>query len=908
MDLALPSPRSSVDCPTPTGEESPNASPRRSRDDAGSPRRSFRGKRGFFGSGSGSAGSNLEDSMAASGSLALPTIPKGKTNALLAPGASPSASFGRRTSHSFQLPKLGAEDSMLSPTRAASFNRLKGPSMESSLNRSPVSSTSNDAQSRAGQMFDLLPVARGAGLMQALVKKHRKKASQTVTVTEEPPPRRTSAEEADRARKELIRQKGARILLSIAQASRFMNTMRGQDSQTGNKAARPLTGASGRKPSQSRKSNKPKDAPDLKAGPAAGSRVALPTAADLHDLPVDLQNTFTCLAMETLRKYLYPRMLLWARRRERTRMREAHNVPRLSIDVLRRQDMFKDWPASLLEEVVSRLVVECYNKEEFIIHEDEQAGSGIYFVMTGAVQVLKKRSRDVKAIGGSNALVLVQLQPIICVGEFSFLTEEPRMASIRAVKRVDCWVLKKNDFSHFVKQLPNSVFQSVIEVAFAARNKNMHLSYPLTEKVLRECPIFRPCPSAMLQELLEGARPYAVPKNLRICRGEQLADRIYFLRNGKCGLMRQLQRRIYERRTSETLISTIKAPTAIGETAVMHGGCYGDTTMTLSTCDFWVLKKSVFDVVLRRHRGVESLMMAEARNQRQEQLAHQQNLFRECIFDIPLLREAATRQMLRTLVHRFNAHVYKPLSVVCSTTRFADRVVILYKGRIRVGPRSAESTWHKGECAGFTCVVPHRWRLAAVACDIVECLELPLPAYVQYLKLQKIYKQVVRWVKQLLFPAAFSAEVAEAAEELVAHLRTPVMYPRSTSTRVNLHEEGFSDTHYTHLEYLHTLDAPASPTGSPRGLPAHRSSASHMLLTPLAQHDMLESGRAKRLPTSWVRLSNFLWKKPFSAITTADKQGLVMAIRRTGRRRRRKSEKTIDDGSICPQTDWRSLI
>eukprot|EP00756_Hemistasia_phaeocysticola_P020029 Hpha_TRINITY_DN15696_c1_g10::TRINITY_DN15696_c1_g10_i1::g.101495::m.101495 len=729
--------------------------------------------------------------------------------------------------------------------------------------------------------------------------------------------RRSSTEEADRIRKEKIRQKVARLLFAIATCQRFINMLKPDNKDpvlAERRSERKWMKENGAAAAGAEGGVKPKE----NERQVSLSRIALPTAADLHNLPIDLQNTFTTLALETLRKYMYPKLLLWNRKQERQRMRDSHNTQRLTLDILRRQDMFKAWPDMILQDVCERAVVECYNKDEFIIHEDEQAGSGIYFVMTGSVQILKKKSRETKAIGGTNALVLVQLNPIICVGEFSFLTEEPRMASIRACTRVDCWVLKKNDFAHFVSQLPHTIFQSVIDVAFAARNKNMHLSYPLTEKILRETPIFRPCPSAMLIELLQGARPYAVPKNMKICKGDHPADKIFFLRNGRCGLMRQIGRggKIYERRPSETLIGTIKAPMVIGETAVMHGGGYGDSVMTLSTCDFWVLNKLTFDSVVRRHRGVDAMMMAEARAQRQEQLAQQQNLFRECVYEIPLLKEAATRLQLRALVHRFDAHVYKPLSVICSTTRFADRLVILYKGRVRVGAKHQEWHWAKGECAGFTCVIPHRWAQAAVAVDIVECLELPLPSYVEFLKQNKLYSYVVRWVKQLLFPAAFDPEVADAAEDLVGHLRSPPMYPRSTSTKVNLHEEGFGGSHYSHLSYLSEVqkqtESVMSIALSPKRAKIRQGSTilSSAPLTSAGQTESLESGPAKRTPNSWVRMSSFVWRKPLKQYGSTDHLGLCQALRRAGRNRRRAVETSVDPNwaRADPNEVWRDLI
>eukprot|EP01062_Namystynia_karyoxenos_P043318 TRINITY_DN3174_c0_g3_i1.p1 TRINITY_DN3174_c0_g3~~TRINITY_DN3174_c0_g3_i1.p1 ORF type:complete len:1060 (+),score=320.13 TRINITY_DN3174_c0_g3_i1:85-3264(+) len=535
-------------------------------------------------------------------------------------------------------------------------------------------------------------------------------------------------------------------------------------------------------------------------------RMALPTARDLQDLPPNLRKTFTDLANETLKKFMYPRVLLWRRRIERSRMMHhaKDTCPPMTIDILRKQAMFKSWPQPLLDELIQAVVLMCFEKDEFIIHEGEQAGSGIYFLMAGAVEVLKKKDRRDKRIGGSNAMTLARnLQPVICVGEFSFLTEEPRMASIRATMRCDCMVLKKDDFNRFVKELPVSVFEQVVEVAFGTRNKNMHLSYPMEEEVLQGCSIFRPCPSTMLRMLLDKLRPYAVPKNMTVARADaNPADRMLFLRHGKCGVMRQIMaqsRGVVE----DAYVHTLRAPCVIGDTALLHGAPNNDTIRTLSTCDFWVLWKKDFDNVLRHHERVVHLMMAEARLQRQGQLGNQQNLFRECVYDIPILKDVATRQQMRHLVKIFVARVYKPLSIICSMANSADRLIILYRGRIRVSDsfrRDLPSRpWHRGECAGFTCIVPHRWARMAVSREIVECLELPRSKYSDFLQEHGVLQKAQLWAKALMFPLAFPYEDAKRAADIVSGLRMPRMYPQSESTVVDLTERGFCDAH---LEYL----------------------------------------------------------------------------------------------------------
>eukprot|EP01062_Namystynia_karyoxenos_P062193 TRINITY_DN55115_c0_g1_i1.p1 TRINITY_DN55115_c0_g1~~TRINITY_DN55115_c0_g1_i1.p1 ORF type:complete len:1020 (+),score=157.56 TRINITY_DN55115_c0_g1_i1:329-3061(+) len=543
----------------------------------------------------------------------------------------------------------------------------------------------------------------------------------------------------------------------------------------------------------------------IEQGNRDGQRgMMLPTAADLRDLPPSLFRTFSGLAMEALRKYAYPRILLWLRKRERNRNAERHRpgCPVLTVEILRRQAIFKDCPHYVLEELPGAMVYTGFETGELIIHEGENAGSGIYFLMTGSVDIIKKINAKCKSIGPKNTKVLVHLSPIMCVGEFSFLTEEPRMASIRASTHCDCWVLRKEDWAKFVERLAPELFSSVVDLAFAKRKQNMHMSYPLTEKDLRRSPIFRPCPNEMLAETLRRLTPAALPKSFTLAKGDGPADRILFLQNGKVGLMRPVDRVLAggKRRKSVTHVGTVMAPCVIADTAVLHGVPLHDTYTTLSTCDVWSLSKDDFDQVLRTFPGVEAEMMAEARRQRQGQLSTQQNLFKEHIAEIPLLRGNISRQELREVVASFIAKVYKPMSFITSTAHFADRVVVLYKGRVRVGePSFRRHTWYRGEAVGYTAVIPHRWAMLAMACEVVECLEVPIETYDAFLRKVGIRKMVVESIKRLMFPNAFPQEEVLAVQEQVAHLRTPPLYPISWSPQVSLCEAGYSGQSYGQL-------------------------------------------------------------------------------------------------------------
>eukprot|EP01062_Namystynia_karyoxenos_P047564 TRINITY_DN35948_c0_g1_i3.p1 TRINITY_DN35948_c0_g1~~TRINITY_DN35948_c0_g1_i3.p1 ORF type:complete len:862 (+),score=147.51 TRINITY_DN35948_c0_g1_i3:418-3003(+) len=564
-----------------------------------------------------------------------------------------------------------------------------------------------------------------------------------------------------------------------------------------------------------------------------GGRLALPSAADMASLPGYLRSTFRNLAMKTLCNHLYPRALLWVRRRRKKMLLVVarSQCPSPTVDVLRAQALFREWPRSLLEELLPRFEMEVFDSDEVIMHEREP-GTGVYFLMSGRLEILKRvRGARGEPETKKRQKRLGIVHPVTCVGEFSILTEEPRMASIRAVDVCICLVLRKRVLEEYVVQLPPNSFSSIVDLAFAARNRTMHLQHPMSAQTLRAAsPILRPCPDPVLDLMVAKLEPYCVPKDLILCRGEQLADRMYFLRNGRCGVMRTIvasqanKQQGAQRKPADTHVDTIAAPSTIGVVAVLQGINFGDTVKTLSTCDFWVLSKEAFDLAVRGDVACSAPMAAAARAVRQRQLEQQQNLFRQAIYDLPLLRNLCSRVQLRECVNAFAARLYKPLSMLVTRAEYADRIIILYKGRVRVG---VDARWWPGEAQGFTCIVPHRWAHPAVSIDVAECLEFPLDAYEAFLTRHKLMRSMVLWATALMFPAATETQHPDVAivHELVSHLRTPPLWPRSIRGAVDWSEFGFSRERPRHLAQRAARRRPPDDCGSQRPARAEQPSA-----------------------------------------------------------------------------------
>jgi len=160
---------------------------------------------------------------------------------------------------------------------------------------------------------------------------------------------------------------------------------------------------------------------------------------------------------------------------------------------------------------------------------------------------------------------------------------------------------------------------------------------------------------------------------------------------------------------------------------------------------------------------------------------------------------------------------------LCATALFCDRMIILLKGKVRVGNDMMLTV---GECIGYTCVIPHRWAQTALTLDIVEVLELKRDVYRNFLKRHGLLHDVVEDVKTLLFPRAFPRERVAALHASIGHNKSPILYPVSYSDEVNLTEHGFlmDVPHFVQHPARddtvpsHYWETPASPSRTTRAL------------------------------------------------------------------------------------------
>eukprot|EP00759_Apiculatamorpha_spiralis_P003685 PhF_6_TR11715/c1_g1_i4/m.19092 len=407
----------------------------------------------------------------------------------------------------------------------------------------------------------------------------------------------------------------------------------------------------------------------------------------------------------------------------------------------------------------------------------------VFFSSCPAPFKSSKKITKKKSLGPQNTKRLVVLHPPVCFGEFAFLTEEARMASVQAATNVDLYVMPKNAFNRIFVRLPRSLLQTVITVAFEKRNAAMHLSYPMTVEYFRRYAVFRHCSDSVIEQIRTKLVPYAVPKKYLVAKGGEFATCMYFLRNGRCAV-----HQVVVNGGPEVHCSTLQAGDIIGDDPVIYHGPYPCTYRTLTNCDFWALSRDDFLSVLSNVPQQLDRVFADAQTVRQNKLSAQQIRFREFVDDIPIASSLLGAFEFKELLEKFQARVYRPHHIVASTAHYCDKLIILTKGHIRVGENE---TFVIGECVGYSCVVPHRWSQTLKATSIVELLELPVEIWVEFLKKHKIHDRMVQIITALAFPRASDEDIVSDAWNRISKYKTPILFPMSLSRVVNLCEYKF---------------------------------------------------------------------------------------------------------------------
>eukprot|EP00756_Hemistasia_phaeocysticola_P053818 Hpha_TRINITY_DN29768_c0_g1::TRINITY_DN29768_c0_g1_i1::g.2692::m.2692 len=479
---------------------------------------------------------------------------------------------------------------------------------------------------------------------------------------------------------------------------------------------------------------------------------------DINCLPHHLREACLLDARERLASFLVPRLRLFLLLKRRHRAQEP-GKGMLTVAMMRKQKLFFGWPDPMVDDLLKVITLQSYRAGDIVYYEGEP-GTSLVFILSGQLEVVKRTTNG-------QLLTVDVLSPLALVGEFSVLTDERRPATVRASSPAVLAVLLGRDFQARMQELPPSVLAEAMEWAFKKRREAMMLSPPDPE-LLRSCPLLNCCSSQVLTLLVKGAHPMVVPKSFHLARVSVACNAIYLLIQGTA---EEQHPRAGSRR--------LNSPVVVNTVAVFTDADSPVTVRVLSTSELWVIRRERF-MDVTQSPGTQSAMFEQVRRFHEHSLRNHEGLFASIAKRVPFLRHAVwdlcSAEGIKEL---FDAQINQAGDMVLSRPEVANRVVYLHKGRITLTQHTVphQQVWRPGETVGWTCLVPHRWCLTAVAHTAVELLVIPRERYYKFLELHGGLEVVMRWTCALLFPCTVPRRdwlEAEAATEDVSIRAYPV--------------------------------------------------------------------------------------------------------------------------------------
>eukprot|EP01062_Namystynia_karyoxenos_P059742 TRINITY_DN51163_c0_g1_i1.p1 TRINITY_DN51163_c0_g1~~TRINITY_DN51163_c0_g1_i1.p1 ORF type:complete len:797 (+),score=206.21 TRINITY_DN51163_c0_g1_i1:93-2483(+) len=499
-------------------------------------------------------------------------------------------------------------------------------------------------------------------------------------------------------------------------------------------------------------------------------------SSDLGCLPRRVRETCFEHAREKLGAYVVPIVKLRSRRRFRSSVDTAPDSQKLTVELLRKQRLFSEWPESMVAEVIAEMRLFRYGTGEYLFYDGEP-GILMLVLLSGHVEVLRNQPGKAATVERTHSAVHV-------LGDSSVLTEERWMQSIRTTRPAVCAMLMARTFQRFLPRLPVAVFTSSMEFAFKQRREAI-ASAPPEPQDFESCRLFNGCPLPFLERLQKWSSPLVVPKGYALAKTGVAPEHIFLLLSGRCHHLRP------EDDNAPEQSGIVEAKAVINSVAVFSATKSTETVTALSTCDLWVLAKSQFEECLLP--GMVDRMLETVRRLREEELKKCHGLFRRVVNRIPLMRTVCgSERYLHGIETLFDARIYKAHTLICSRSAPADKVMVLLKGTVtvRAGFGSNPRLWPPGESVGWTCIIPHRWTLSALSQSATECLEIPRERFVRFLERNGGLGKVYRWARALMFPCSTPDEEFSLVEDLTADV-TLRMYPVSARGSLCRIEWGF---------------------------------------------------------------------------------------------------------------------
>ncbi len=250
--------------------------------------------------------------------------------------------------------------------------------------------------------------------------------------------------------------------------------------------------------------------------------------------------------------------------------------------------LLKDVPPFLVELVLEKINLRTLEADETIF-EEGSTGSSLIFVASGEVSVFVREQEGQESAGG-RVVPIGTLLPGDVAGEISFLSGEPRSATLRAKTRT------------YVLELDRRALEPILRKHRALSNalQALYLERVL-DGVLARSPLFSGLPRPERDWVAQRLTALSARPGDRIIRQGDADDCLYILKRGQVRVTTTAHGK-------EVALAMLSPHGFFGDVAPLRGTARTASVTAITAVELLVLKKADLTQLLARHPAIRGLL------------------------------------------------------------------------------------------------------------------------------------------------------------------------------------------------------------------------------------------------------------------------------------------------------------
>ena len=539
-----------------------------------------------------------------------------------------------------------------------------------------------------------------------------------------------------------------------------------------------------------------------------------------EDVPLEMKKEFKSLVVAKLASLLVPVIRRWFRKKKIVRDIDPSMI-RIAENALQSSKLFQVWPIEQISSLIGGSVVQISNHPEVVLHQGESCRSGVFVLLKGSVNLIKKGSDTSKSISLSKGAHIHDRIVAPCVfNDYSMFTGDCLGYSVVSLQQCTWLAVPHEVYSKMTEDIRNidsNIYKKMYQIGFRRRLLCLPERYPMSFSTVTETELFGDLDMEQCDHVISrlGPRCYKAG-DVIIPRGHRSRE-MFFICNGILEFSSPTTKTV-----QRTPISINSLDLYICERSIFE-------VKAATHVDVWVLTESDFQLLLldnaikikvRRAADLCKVkrLLAEGNTQ-----THREKM-RELVKRIPIVSEyisARSDQFVSDLVRALRPRVFTPPEIIVSAATQCDTLLFVTKGQAVVHGRvgSFSKTITLEEALGFTCSIEHRWTHAVSAFTACETWCVDQRVFISILKKYHLLSQIQADTKSL---------INDPLSEIVVSHESPALYPTPATHSGKLLRGNSRALLIKRMESLQKkkklANTDSSPSVTPTALPEEESS------------------------------------------------------------------------------------